>query len=327
MTGYPVHVQSEFAHLRTVVLARSEFRAPDVIRPEDPILQHLGEWERRAVRTMRGKNLAEAAPERQRAWERERENLKAVLERHGVEVLRPRPLTEVEKDATGSAGYSNFFVRDPWFTVGANVIEGCPRFGHRRLEVLPSRSVLRERAVPGGAVHVASPLPELAADGGSDGPGPFIEGGDVLVLGKDVLVGRSGLASDDAGFHWLKEFLGPQGFTVEQVPLRPHVLHLDCALGLVREGLMIVCEERLTAGVPAPLRHWERIDVTEEEAAALGTNGLPLTSEVYVTDPAFSRIGDRLERHGVRVEYVDFAISRSFGGSFRCSTQPLTRLD
>lgn len=162
--------------------------------------------------------------------------------------------------------------------------------------------------------------------GGRSGLGPYLEGGDVLVLGSHVFVGRSGLASDDAGFHWLRKYLGPHGFTVEQVPLQPHVLHLDCALGLVREGLLLVYEERLTEGLPPSLRDWDRIAVTEE-AAGLGVNGLPISSDVYITDPEFARLGGEIERHGVRVEYVDFAISRTFGGSFRCSTQPLSRAD
>ena len=37
----------------------------------------------------------------------------------------------------------------------------------------------------------------------SDGPGPFLEGGDIFVLGKDVLVGNSGLASDKAGIDFV----------------------------------------------------------------------------------------------------------------------------
>ncbi|MEU5772312.1 hypothetical protein ABZ819_03265 [Streptomyces venezuelae] len=327
MAGHPVQVQSEFARLRTVVLARSEFRAPDVLHPDDPVLRHLTPQHRHATLALQGKNLADAAPGRQRAWEQERDTFRALLERHGIEVLRPRLLTDAEKQATGAAGYSNFFTRDPWFTVGANVIEGALRFAHRRLEVLPSRPVLREHVLPGTAAYVAVPTPELGDAANPDGPGPFIEGGDVLVLGTHVLVGRSGLASDDAGFAWLRKFLEPQGFTVEQVPLQPQVLHLDCALGLVRQGLLLVCENRLVAGLPDALRAWDRISVSEDEAAALATNGLPLSSDVYVTDPAFSRIGDQLERHGVRVEYVDFAITRSFGGSFRCSTQPLSRVD
>jgi glycine amidinotransferase len=40
---------------------------------------------------------------------------------------------------------------------------------------------------------------------------------------------------------------------------------------------------------------------------------------------AESWCGDRIAAHGVTVEYVDFAITRGFGGSFRCTTQPLWR--
>ncbi|MFJ8704287.1 MULTISPECIES: dimethylarginine dimethylaminohydrolase family protein [Streptomyces] len=320
-----VYTESEFSLLRTVVLAQSEFRAPDDLQDADPALGFLDGSDRESVLAMRGKTLAEAFPARQEAWERERDALKSVLQRHGIEVVRPRLMTEVEKAAAGTAGYSNFFVRDPWFTVGGNVIEGCPRFRHRRLEVLPSRPVLKERALGSDAAYVALPAPELPDPEGTDGPGPFLEGGDVLVFGKHVFVGRSGLASDDAGHRWLSEYLRPQGYTVEQVPLQPHVLHLDCALGLVREGLLLVCEERLTEGVPGALADWDRVAVSEEEARALGTNGLPISPDAYITDPAFRRIGDELTRRGITVEYVDFTVSRSLGGSFRCSTQPLAR--
>jgi len=45
---------------------------------------------------------------------------------------------------------------------------------------------------------------------------------------------------------------------------------------------------------------------------------------------ASNRLGARwlaklLAPHGIQVEYVDFSITRSLGGSFRCSTQPLLR--
>ncbi|WP_062997870.1 hypothetical protein [Nocardia mikamii] len=43
--------------------------------------------------------------------------------------------------------------------------------------------------------------------------------------------------------------------------LPPHVLHLDCALGLVREGLLAACPDRLPDGLPEPLRDWgSRVD-------------------------------------------------------------------
>ncbi|MED4699800.1 hypothetical protein P9436_12110 [Lysinibacillus capsici] len=90
---------------------------------------------------------------------------------------------------------------------------------------------------------------------------------------------------------------------------------------------MIVCEEALIDGIPEQLRDWDKINVSLEDAAKLATNGLPINEEVYMTDKEFTWMGEQLAKRGVTVEYVDFTISRSFGGSFKCSTQPLLRTD
>ncbi|MFJ8545071.1 dimethylarginine dimethylaminohydrolase family protein [Streptomyces sp. NPDC093586] len=315
-----IRVESEFAPLRTVVLARSEVCIPASAR-EDPDMRFLPH----GTVEFTG-DLREADPRRQAAWEAEREAFAAVLRRHGVRILRPRPLTRAEKSAAGNRGYANFFARDPFFTVGEHVIEGSMRFRHRRGEVLPMREVFREHVYPANGSYVAVPAPEVAApDDPSLGPGPFLEGGDVLVLGRHVFVGASGLASNTLGADWLRKYLAPHGCTVEQVRLHETILHLDCALGLVRDGLMVVCEEAFPDGVPEVLHGWDRVDVSLADAGRLATNGLPLGPDVYVTDPEFGRIGEQLERRGVTVEYVDFSVSRSLGGAFRCSTQPLRR--
>ncbi|MEV0247269.1 arginine deiminase-related protein [Nocardia sp. NPDC050712] len=309
-------MDSEFAPLRTVVVSQSEFRAPD----SADILGHSMPVEPSAVEILEavwGKDFGAVYPARQKAWEAERDALAAVLRRHGVEVLRPRLFTDDEKAATGATGYANFFVRDPWFTVGDHVIEGVLQFPHRRIEVLPSRELLLDRVMPSAARYVSLPQPGIA--------GPFLEGGDVLVLGTQVMVGCSGMATDELGHRWLAKYLEPFGFTVTPVRLPAHVLHLDCALGLVRDGLLIACRDRLPDGLPEPLRGWEVIEVSEAEAAAMATNGLPIDSDTYLTDPEFSRVGAELQDRGVTVEYLDLSVSRLFGGAFRCSTQPLLR--
>lgn len=318
MTGdRQIRVDSEFAPLRTVVVARCEFRGP-----ADPeLLGHSMPVEPGAVGILEAvgpRDFGEVYPDRQRAWEGEREQLAAALTRHGVEVLRPRLFTEAEKTAAGPAGYGNFFVRDPWFTVGAHVIEGVLQFPHRRLEILPSRELLLDRVLPIAARYVAAPQPGVDS-------GPFLEGGDVLVLGKQVFVGRSGMATDEIGCRWLAKYLAPFGFDVVPVRLPTHVLHLDCALGLVRDRLLIACLDRLPDGLPEPLRGWDVIEVDEDEAAAMATNGLPVDSATYITDPQFARVGAELQDRGITVEYIDFTVSRLFGGAFRCSTQPLLR--
>ncbi|MGN7863706.1 dimethylarginine dimethylaminohydrolase family protein [Chryseobacterium sp. 22458] len=319
-----IFVENEFAPLKTVVLAQSEFGYPKEPRPED--LRFLNPAAVDENFENKGKDYAEAFPELQKQWEKERENLKETLEKYGVNVVRPRKLTHTEKESVGTAGYSNFFVRDPFFTVGNFVVEASLRFLHRRNEVFPVRDLFLQSVYPQDCFYVAVPQPEIAdPEDQTLGKGPFLEGGDVLVLGKHVFVGNSGLASNDLGIQWLQKLVKPQGYVVEKVKLHPDILHLDCALGFVKEGLMIVCEEAFPDGIPASLQEWKKIPVTIDEAMNLATNGLPVSPEVYITDPAFKRIGEQIEKEGIKVEYIDFSISRSFGGSFRCSTQPLLR--
>lgn len=263
-------------------------------------------------------------PKRQLQWEQERENLKAVLENYGVRVLHPRLLTDYEKEANRARGSSNFFVRDPFFTIGSSVIEGSLRLMHRRNEVLSVRNILISEAYGANTWYVSVPQADISQGIDSDA-GPFLEGGDILVLGNIVFVGNSGLASNHNGYLWLKSYLSHWDYQVIEVPLKKDVLHLDCALSLVREGLMIVCEEAFTDGIPQALKGWDRISVPYKDLAHLAVNGLPVNEQVYITDPQFESIANQLQKRNIHLEFVDFKISRSLGGSFRCSTQPLLR--
>lgn len=320
-----IFVENEFATLRKVVLAESEFGFP-----KEPRAQDLVFLDAEAIRENfenKGKDYAEAFPQQQLQWESERNELYKVLTKYGVEVLRPRKLTLYEKQEAGNNGYANFFIRDPFFTIGNHVIEGSLRMLHRRNEIFPVRSVLEQEVYGQDCTYVAVPQPAMALTNVSHGKGPFLEGGDVLVLGKHVLIGNSGLASNELGIEWLKKLLAPFGYSIEQVPLHPEILHLDCALGFIKHGVAVICEEAFLKGVPSLLKNWKKIQVTLDEAKVLATNGLPISTDVYITDPAFEHIGKFIEQEGVKVEYIDFSISRSFGGSFRCSTQPLLRID
>jgi N-dimethylarginine dimethylaminohydrolase len=77
---------------------------------------------------------------------------------------------------------------------------------------------------------------------------------------------------------------------------------VDCVMGLVREGLLVVYEDGLIDGLPRALKDWERIPAAEAEAMSLGANGLSISPDAYVADPAFRRIGDGQARNrcGIR---------------------------
>ena len=320
----PVFVESEFAPLQKVIVSQSEYTdsslpVSEFYLPLDMLDSVGGE--------LRGDTVyLYADQDRMKRMEFEREALISVLENYGVEVLRPRKLTQEEKDAatdpngpSHGQGLSNEFVRDPFVVVGDHVIESNFRKEYRRYEALTSRDIFL-----GKCSYVAMPVIDIT----DDSYGPYLEGGDVLVYHKQVFVGNSGYGSNEEGIKWLKEYLAPYGYEVTEVKLQGNILHLDCALSLVKEGLMIACVDSFADGIPEPFREWDCIEVSEEDAEQLAVNGLPVNSEVYITDIAFrDTIGKELENRGIKVEYLDFSATREEAGSMRCSTQPVLRVD
>ena len=325
-----VYTESEFAPLKRVVLAQTEVvigkNALKYINVDNDVPQYKDFLEANKD------ELAQLPDDHMKAWAQERENLKRVLEKYGVEVQRTRLLTEMEKELgfveggfTDGTGVINDFARDPFFTVGDHIIECSFRSPFRRLEVLTARSILRKEAEASGCYYVAVPQADISEGIGSDA-GPYLEGGDVLVYGKAVFVGNSGRASNHEGVVWLRNYLAHFGYEVVEVKMDPGILHLDCILSFPRDGLMIVCEDAMPEGLPEQLKGWDKITVTYDEAQALATNGLPIDERTYITDPAFKdTVGKELEQRGIHVEYVDYKLSRAGGGAFRCSMQPLLR--
>lgn len=319
------NVQSEFSPLKSVVLAQSEFCFPDDT-VEEMATSFLTKENEQLAKDNGGKTIAEIDPGLQLEWEQEKLAMQSLLESYGVEVLRPRLLTDHEKQEGKASGfgYSNFFSRDPFFTIGSFIIEGNLNFMHRRKEILPIRPALNKWIEQHGGIYLAAPQPDTSL-GQDSQEGPFIEGGDVLVLDKTVFVGYSGLASNTAGIQWLRRLLEPFGYQIVPVRLHPHILHLDCALSFLRQGLMISCEEAFLDGLPDQLAGWDKIPVTLEEASYLLANGLSINEKVYITDIAFTELIPKIEAYGIKVETLSYRVSRIFGGSFRCTTQALIR--
>ena len=319
----PVYVESEFAPLKRVIVSQSELT--DSILPLSEYYLPPESLEDPYVEVRDDTIYFHLDPDSYEQRVKEREELVAILERYGVEVLRPRKLTDEElalatlpEGPTHGRGLSNFFVRDPFIVVGDHVIEANFRKEYRRFEALTARDLFQ-----GCASYVGLPMPDFT----DTETGPFLEGGDVIVYHKKIFVGNSGYGSSSAGIQWLRDYLAPYGYEVEEVRLQGNILHLDCAMSLVREGLMIVCEDSFADGIPETFRDWDRITVPEKDAEQLAVNGISINPEVYITDIAFrDTIGKELEEHGIKVEYLDFQVMRSIACSVRCSTQPLFRV-
>jgi len=266
----------------------------------------------------------------------EEENLAfiKILESLGVKVYRPTQITVdfIKENYGGDLllnGFSQDFPRDNMAVIGNNVIEFNLRTPIRKVDISGFKKILTEKCSVGNVKWFSMPHTELLKQPRTDTP--LLEGGDVMVLGRTILVGNTqnpSVGSNKAGYEWLKNIIGDQ-YEVIRIPLVASVLHLDCVLSVPREGLAIVCEEAFIDGLPKQIKDWYLIKVSLEDVQRLAVNGLPVDSNNYImsynnhNDNAFLQA--ELEKRGIKVHRVFFGTHNGQGGSLRCATQPLIR--
>lgn len=291
--GVRLAVADEFAPLRHVVMGRGAGYHRDAAKVEV-----VNETHRRTLAARGHPTEAQVVAEFA--------GFRAVLERAGVDVHIPDLAPDSVQDQTCP--------RDIGFVIGDTFVAAGMRNASRVAEIEGIAALLAACAGPRAAV------PE----------GVCLEGGDVIVAGRDIFVG-CGQRSDPEGAAFLRARFGAT-HAVHAVPTRPltegqDVLHLDCAFQPLGRGHALIYPEGL-AEIPAPMRErFDWIEITREEAAALATNILSVAPDHIIArdNPACARVNGLLRQAGYRVDEVAFDAVPSTGGSFRCATLPLRR--
>lgn len=317
---------SEFGRLREVVVGTADYL---LLPPFDKGLSHYND-ELRATLLRHGDsplNVAETFPEHHARTIEQLDNVVAIYDRNGVKVHRPRPFTMEEESHLGISqqGCSQLYPADPVFVIGKHFLEISIRRAYRRKEVFPLRDLVRPMidADP-EAHHVAMPQSVPHAPAG-EGPGPFLEGGDILIHGHDIFVGVGELCTDKAGVAWLKRYIERWGYRVHAMPIEGPILHALGIMCLLREGLLMAYTPALAEGLPPPLRDWEVIEISEAEMHAHATVGVSLDNRRYMIDPQFGRIIDQLDQYGIEPLPTPCDAIGFWGGAIRCVTLPLAR--
>ncbi len=242
------------------------------------------------------------------------------MAREGVTVHRPERLQDEERVFMAPNGEgAQLFARDAVIVIGHHMIDGSLRLKCRQRERFGLRPIIQKTVAERGAKWSSVPLGSPACV-----DGPFLEGGDTLLNGYEVYVGMSGCASDMAGIDWLQALLGKR-YRVIPVALRSNVLHLDCALGLIKPGLLVWCPEKLIDGLPMSLRGWDAIAVSTDEANLLATNSLILEEGRMIADAGNTRVIEELRKRKVEVIPIPFDGPIGCGGGLRSAHQPLLR--
>lgn len=323
MPGLVPRVDAEWATLREVIIGRPFYRIP---RPYPEALKAAaGEALWRKVKAREGQTLYQAMPREYRRCVAQMDAVVAVLEAAGVRVHRV-PAFAGREEAFLAATHPEsllFFPRDPLLVVDGKLIELSLRDPHRRRERAPLRRLLRRLGLAGRLASMPWPEPP---DSSAD-PFPFAEGGDCLINGDEILVGVRDMGSSESGARWLEAALGGS-HRITRVALAGRFAHLDVALGLLRPGLGIVCHDGLPAGLPASLRDWEWIEISDAEARQqMAANVLSLDAHRVLLPQRAERVAGLLRARGFEVVTLPFDTVTAFGGGLRCWTQPLLRRD
>lgn len=318
--GFGVH--NEWGTLREVYVGRMDSA---ILPTYSPQLDITGPEVCALLKEHGGKPLSAAWPEMAKGGQAGLDRLAQTYERHGVKVHRPREFNPVEVDylAYLQDGVWQTFPADSVWVVGRHVIE-CQL---RQPLLTKQNFVLREEFLPHVDAHDEARWVQIPATApvkdALEGNGPYLEGGDILILGKDVLVGvdLDGFSTDELGASWLSRYLADDGFKVWPVPFRNAVkIHLLAHLGVPREGLAIIYKPLFTEGIPEPMKGYDFIEITKDEAALGGACIVAIDSKRCLLPAECPRIADELAKRGVEPVLVPFEDTLWWGGGLRCGT-------
>ncbi len=139
-----------------------------------------------------------------------------------------------------------------------------------------------------------------------------LDGGDVLVIGRQVFVGSS-VRTNGAGIDQLARIVEPDGYTVRAVPVCG-CLHLKSAVTALTPDTLLINREWVSADIFAGL---SLVDIDPLEPS--GANALAVGGNVlYPT--AFPRTRERIERRGLGVRSINVdELQKAEGGVTCCS--------
>ena len=157
-----------------------------------------------------------------------------------------------------------------------------------------------------------------------------LEGGDIQICGnesKDVLVGVDEERSSSAqGVEWLRRSLAEDGFKITPVHIKKEApIHLLGAMGVFGPTGAMIYRPAFINGIPEPMKDWDLIEISLEEAEAGGPCAVMLDSKTILMVAEARRLIRLLEERGLKVIPIPFDAVAKLDGAIRCATFVINR--
>jgi dimethylargininase len=179
---------------------------------------------------------------------------------------------------------------------------------------LPEGAVILRPGAPSRLGEAAAMAPVLArfyAEAAAiTGPG-FIEGGDILVTGCEILAGRSA-RTDAAGIAELTRMVAPWGYRVRELQTPPGVLHFKTDCSLLDEDTILATPRLAACGCFDGYRVILTAEGEEVAANSIRFNG------VVLAPAGFPRTAEALTRAGYDVHEIPNSEAAKLDGGMSC---------
>jgi N-dimethylarginine dimethylaminohydrolase len=155
-----------------------------------------------------------------------------------------------------------------------------------------------------------------------------VEGGDFMVLQPGVAAcGYSGERSIEPAVRQLKSWFEAEGWEFHAYAFDPHFLHLDVQMGMIAEGLAVVCVEAVEPELLAWLaaKRIRAIPISYAAAMQMGTNVVALGQERVLVPASSKNLITACRAEGLRVYDPDVSMIGNGGGAVHCMCQALAR--
>ena len=155
-----------------------------------------------------------------------------------------------------------------------------------------------------------------------------VEGGDFMVLKPGVAAcGYSGQRSIEPAVRQLQSWFEAEGWEMHTYAFDSHFLHLDVQMGMLAEGLAVVCAEAVEPELIEWLhaRRIRTIPVSYGDAMQLGTNVVALGNERVLVPASSKALIAACRAEGLTVYDPDVSMIGNGGGAVHCMCQALKR--
>src|SRR6202048_1450689 len=155
-----------------------------------------------------------------------------------------------------------------------------------------------------------------------------VEGGDFMVLKPGVAAcGYSGERSIEPAVRQLQRWFEAEGWELHPYAFDSHFLHLDVQMGMIAEGLAVVCVEAVEPELVSWLKSKgiRAIPIPYGDAMQMGSNVVALGKERVLVPASSKNLVAACRAEGLTVYDPDVSMIGNGGGAVHCMCQALRR--